>query len=289
MFRDTRTIVILISAISLPLVSTGCSEAKFGGGTNLSKSVNRSAQEGDQNAVKGGETAEINALANNDNNDNEDNNDGIEGNNNGLNVSENSAISCLSGKQSIFSTRALHRSTFTAESANAACQEAATTAGLPGNYIALVTVDDGPNPIDMTDIPGTLYNTNCEAVASNKADFWDGSLNAQINYDEYGQSVGARYAWTGFTEFGINVPKGAPACKNIAFDYGPAWNNANFYHSCKRTGYSSSTCNNRTSIANTGVGVMKGRVDNVDSRAFWGIVTTSCDNQFSFYCIRKVP
>jgi hypothetical protein len=51
-------------------------------------------------------------------------------------------------------------------------------------------------------IAGKVFNTFDEKVADDGADFWDGSLDAAIAYDEYGVAIGSSEVWSGSTSLG---------------------------------------------------------------------------------------
>ena len=51
-------------------------------------------------------------------------------------------------------------------------------------------------------ISGKIYNTQDEKIADDGADFWDGSLDAAIRYDENGVAVSSSEVWSGSTFLG---------------------------------------------------------------------------------------
>ena len=58
-------------------------------------------------------------------------------------------------------------------------------------------------------VQAPVYLLNSTQIATGFADFWDGSLLAPINIDQFGQSSGATFAWTGsFFDGTVSVPPG---------------------------------------------------------------------------------
>ena len=51
------------------------------------------------------------------------------------------------------------------------------------------------NPDSAIGVP--IYNLNGEVVAADNADLWDGSIQAAINHDEFGDLTAFSFAWTG--------------------------------------------------------------------------------------------
>ncbi len=58
-----------------------------------------------------------------------------------------------------------------------------------------------------TETSQPIYNTNGDKVADNQTDFYDGTLDAAIEYDESGAAT-ARGVWTGFSTSGGSVGRG---------------------------------------------------------------------------------
>lgn len=170
---------------------------------------------------------------------------------------------------------------------NSECTQIAHAAGFDGEWIGLIATAAGPHPIDLVDIPGPIYNTNCEIVANGKADFWDGNFETPIKYDEL-RNPSEQHpnygVWTGFDEFG---KKAGPPCPNYCDSH---WSSSCLrrYHNCGRSGYSSSTCNDWTTAPSAGVAAMAGGGWWTDWKVFWQVVTTTCDRNLRFYCIKKV-
>jgi hypothetical protein len=63
------------------------------------------------------------------------------------------------------------------------CQNTATQVGLPGTWLALLSSSGVPANVHVN-ITGPVYNTRGFLIATNSADFWDGSLNASVDYSE---------------------------------------------------------------------------------------------------------
>ncbi len=165
------------------------------------------------------------------------------------------------------------------------CTEDALASGLEGEYVALINVAGEDNPVNFTDIPGKLYNTDCKVVANDKADFWDGTLNNPFGYLPDG-TWKPYNIWTGFDETGIKrTPRN---CDSYCFRYGSS-SCRNRWHICKRRGYGSSRCNNWSTRSSSGIGVLFGDSSRTNHRSFWNVITTGCDDRKSFLCIKKVP
>ena len=80
--------------------------------------------------------------------------------------------------------------------ADAKCSTAAYYAGLGTNFKAIMS-DDTYDAIDrMPTIDGQFVMVNSVKIADNKADMFDGSLDAVFNVDEHGNVVTGK-AWTG--------------------------------------------------------------------------------------------
>ncbi len=77
------------------------------------------------------------------------------------------------------------------------CQDAADDAGLPGVYKAWLS-DDDETPAQRFDTlaVGPYIRTDGGTVAGGWGDLTDGTLNAAINRDENGTSVGTVSVWT---------------------------------------------------------------------------------------------
>jgi hypothetical protein len=77
--------------------------------------------------------------------------------------------------------------------ADAKCQTAATAAGLTGTYVALLSTET----VDMRDrftTSGPIYNTVHTKIATDKADFLDGSFLNPVAVDEFGNTASYNYA-----------------------------------------------------------------------------------------------
>ena len=90
-------------------------------------------------------------------------------------------------------------------SADQLCQGAALNAGLsnPDNYRAWLSnsIINAPSRINAD---GPWYRLDGTMVASNMADILDGTLNAGITFNEYGDGPVLQYAWTGTTLSGTS-------------------------------------------------------------------------------------
>ena len=73
--------------------------------------------------------------------------------------------------------------------------------GTDAVYTAILS-DSTTNANDRFSILGKVFNTQFEKVADDSTDFWDGFLDAAIQYDEYGVSVGSSEVWSGSTSLG---------------------------------------------------------------------------------------
>ncbi len=104
---------------------------------------------------------------------------------------------------------------------------AAANGGLPGtetwdglgiHYRAILSIN-GSNARDRLAINGPVYNTHGTPLATSKADLFDGSLAAPVDYDEYGQWI-AQYpdVWTGSTATGIWAGSSCTGWNNPAAD-----------------------------------------------------------------------
>lgn len=82
------------------------------------------------------------------------------------------------------------------------CQTLATAASLSGTYKAILSTST-VNAKDRITISGPVKNTNNETVATNQADFWDGTLAANIKYSETGALISSGAAVTGTTAAGV--------------------------------------------------------------------------------------
>jgi hypothetical protein len=76
------------------------------------------------------------------------------------------------------------------------CNNVATSASLGGNWKAILS-SSSVNVKDRITVTGEIRNRNNDVVASNTADFWDGTLASAINYNELGNVAGAGGVWTG--------------------------------------------------------------------------------------------
>lgn len=83
------------------------------------------------------------------------------------------------------------------------CNNSALYSGRSGNWKAVMS----SNALDAKSrisIQGEVRNTNGDKVADNSADFWDGTLDSPVRYDEYGVSVGlGAGVWTGSKNTGL--------------------------------------------------------------------------------------
>ena len=85
----------------------------------------------------------------------------------------------------------------TAASADSFCAQAAAAAGLPGTFVAWFSdTDNNISAIDRITIPGTWARLDGATVASGISDLTDGSLEAPINVDEYGNPTTSNTAAT---------------------------------------------------------------------------------------------
>lgn len=73
--------------------------------------------------------------------------------------------------------------------ADALCQNAAASAGLLGNWQAILS-DSTTNAYDRINIYGPVANMKNQIIASNKADFWNGPLAGPIGYSQGGADFG---------------------------------------------------------------------------------------------------
>ena len=107
--------------------------------------------------------------------------------------------------------------------ADSRCQALASSAGLPGSFIALISTGS-VNAKDRIGQSGPLSNTKGELVANDANDLFDGSLIRPIQYDEKGNAVGSPYVWTGSSALGqvvrSKVDNSVATCSNWGFGSG---------------------------------------------------------------------
>lgn len=73
--------------------------------------------------------------------------------------------------------------------------------GIATPWTAILS-DPNVDAVNRFTIAGQVYNTNGDKVADDSADFWDGSLDAAIQYDEFGVAVTTNEVWSGSVSFG---------------------------------------------------------------------------------------
>ncbi len=84
--------------------------------------------------------------------------------------------------------------------ADAYCQSAADAGDLEGTWKALLS-DSTHSGVQRLSILGAIYNLKGDVIATNKTDFWDGTVTA-VNYNEFGIAVANSHVWTGSTSSG---------------------------------------------------------------------------------------
>lgn len=76
------------------------------------------------------------------------------------------------------------------------CQQSASTAGLSGTWIPIIS-DGTHNAKEMMLMIPKFYDMKGGVVADNVVDLYDGFIKIPIKYDEYGNDIGAVNVWTG--------------------------------------------------------------------------------------------
>lgn len=97
-----------------------------------------------------------------------------------------------------------------AGAADSSCTTKANTAGIGGNWVAVLV--SGANDALSDRLPWNwkrLNNMNGAQVASSLSDFMDGSISAPLNYTENGTLAAASLIWTGLTAAGIGKDGGS--------------------------------------------------------------------------------
>ena len=87
-------------------------------------------------------------------------------------------------------------------------QQAALSGSLPVNvWWSAIMSTSGTNAIDnvptFPSIP--IYNTHGERVASGSAEFWSGTIEHSIQYDQNGVALASNQVWTGTSATGLGV------------------------------------------------------------------------------------
>lgn len=83
---------------------------------------------------------------------------------------------------------------------SAQCQELADSAGLQGEFVALLHVRSDPLDNDDIAINGAVFNTNDELVALDAEEFYSGTLRAGNGVTESGGDPADTVAWIGTPE-----------------------------------------------------------------------------------------
>jgi hypothetical protein len=165
------------------------------------------------------------------------------------------ALSDNSGptSQRIFVTSGTYGSDFGGfAQADYQCSALASIESLGGTWKAIIS-NDSTSAKDRITISGPVVNMNSETVADNSADFWDGSLDNPVGYDE-GGNVRNVSVWTGTQSNGTKHPW--DNCDNWGI-VGPAFSGAS------------------------------GGSNQVDNQWLEGAGSTACTVNQSFYCIDR--
>lgn len=93
------------------------------------------------------------------------------------------------------------------------CQEQANLAGLPGSWSAIISDSSSRNAIDYLPASLPFYRIDGVKIADDKNDLFDGTINAKINLDQYG-NLQTGYAWTGTSSDGKGFTDYATNCHN---------------------------------------------------------------------------
>lgn len=120
------------------------------------------------------------------------------------------------GYQSIFVTSTSYSGILGGISgADAKCQARADAEALGGSWKAILSIG-GQHAINRIVISGEVRNLNNNKVADNSADFWDGTLDSAVGYDETGAPTSVS-VWTSTDELGS---ASANNCSNWTSDDG---------------------------------------------------------------------
>lgn len=149
--------------------------------------------------------------------------------------------------------------------ADAFCQLAADSSGLQGSWKAILS-DSNENARDRLSITGQIFNTrkiggqpSNEPVAENANEFWSGTLQHAINYDQNGNPLNA-------------VPYPVLTGSNV--------------DGTRASNSSHDSCEDWT--ADSGVPVATGRSDSVTSTWIYDAATTvSCGQYTRLYCLQQ--